>query len=423
MKRIVILGAGYASIFAASNLCDNKKGFQITLVNDGTRHQLIQELHRVASGELSDHEIALNIEETFGSEIDFVYGKSESADLYNKHVRVRLAESNEIQIIPYDYLIIALGAMNEYFGIKGAKEYTFPLRSANDAVKLNEAIRRLPENSVVTIIGGGATGISLAGALAERYGSGGKKIVIRVIEAQLDILPGWDSTMVQLIRLAFGNSVEMITAKPIREINQEGIITLSSGETLSSNLTIWTAGIRGQDLLTVPEIQRTRSGRVLVDKYSRVLKGGSEGSGEVNEFYDNVFAIGDISAFLLGGVKGTISPQLAQFAVRQARNVAKNILNLEKGFQLIRLEYQQQGQMISLGSNCVGMLSGIPISGWLCETAEDFIIDNYIRAIRNRGEGAEGMVYDDPQSLAVGFATTVNFLTFLYKKIWWMPSP
>jgi NADH dehydrogenase FAD-containing subunit len=111
-----------------------------------------------------------------------------------------------------------------------------------------------------------------------------------------------------------------------------------------------------------------------------------------------------------------MSPQLAQFAVRQARNVAKNILRKECGEEMRELEYLQKGQIISLGTNCIGTLNGFPISGWLCENTEDFVIDNYIKAVLNRGEGLEAMVYDR-NSIGIEIVTSINFISYICRRL------
>ena len=403
--RVLIFGGGYAGIFAASNLCKNKN-VQVTLVSDGPQLQLLQNIHRVASGELQPRDITLDIRGILGKDVIFVKGKSEKVDLVAKQAEIVLTESGMVQIIQYDYLIIAIGAKNKYFGIKGARENTLSFRSVDDSIKLDRIIKSLPQGSILTIAGGGATGLSLTGALSERYGN---KIRIRVIEAQREVLPGWDPKIIELVKgkLEKDKNLEILKGKPIIEIGPHSI-TLSSGETLQTNVTVWTAGIRGQDLNIIPEVKRSGSGRIIVNKYSQVLR--SDGG-----IFDKVFAIGDISAFPLDN-EGKMSPQLAQFAVRQARNVAKNILRKEAGEEMIELEYLQRGQIISLGTNCMGTLNGFPISGWLCENTEDFVIDNYIKAVLNRGEGIEGMVYDR-NSIATEIVTSINFVTYLCRRL------
>jgi NADH:ubiquinone reductase (H+-translocating) len=403
--RVLILGGGYAGIFAASNLCKNKN-VQVTLVSDGPQLQLLQNIHRVASGELQPRDIMLDIQGILGKDVIFVKGKSEKVDLVAKQAEIVLIESGMVQIIQYDCLIIAIGAKNAYFGIKGARENTLSLRSVDDSIKLDRIIKTLPQGSILTIAGGGATGLSLTGALSEKYGN---KIKIRVIEAQKEVLPGWDPLIIEMVKgkLEKNKNLEILRGKPIIEIGLHSI-TLSSGETLQTNVTVWTAGIGGQDLNIIPEVKRSGSGRIIVNKYSQVL--WSDGG-----VLDNVFAIGDISAFPLDN-EGKMSPQLAQFAVRQARNVAKNILRKESGEEMIEFEYLQKGQIISLGTNCMGTLNGFPISGWLCENTEDFVIDNYIKAVLNRGEGLEGLVYDG-NSIGTEIVTSINFISYLCKRL------
>jgi NADH dehydrogenase len=399
------LGGGYAGIFAASNLCKNKN-VQVTLVSDGPQLQLLQNIHRVTSGELQPRDITLDIQGILGKDVIFVKGKSEKVDLVAKQAEIVLTECGMVQTIQFDYLIIAIGAKNEYFGIKGARENTLSLRSVNDSIKLHRIIKSLPQGSILTIAGGGATGLSLAGALSEKYG---KKIRIRVIEAQKEVLPGWDPIIIEMVKgkLEKNKNLEILRGKPITEIGPHSIV-LSSGETLQTNMTVWTAGIGGQNITIIPEAKRIGSGRIIVNKYSQVLR--SDGG-----IFDNVFAIGDISAFQLDN-DGKLSPQLAQFAVRQARNVAKNILRKESGEEMIELEYLQKGQIISLGIHCMGTLNGFPISGWLCENTEDFVIDNYIKALLNRGEGLEGMVYDG-NSIGTEIVTSINFISYLCRRL------
>ena len=403
--RVLIFGGGYAGIFAASNLCKNKN-VQVTLVSDGPQLQLLQNIHRVASGELQPRDITLDIRGILGKDVIFVKGKSEKVDLVAKQAEIVLTESGMVQIIQYDYLIIAIGAKNKYFGIKGARENTLSFRSVDDSIKLDRIIKSLPQGSILTIAGGGATGLSLAGALSEKYDN---KIRIRLIEAQKEVLPGWDPTIIEMVKgkLEKNKNLEILRGKPIIEIDPHSV-TLSSGETLQTNVTVWTAGIGGQDLTIIPEAKRIGSGRIIVNKYSQVLR--SDGG-----VFDNVFAIGDISAFPLDN-DGKLSPQLAQFAVRQARNVAKNILRKESGEEMLELEFLQKGQIISLGTNCVGTLNGFPISGWLCENTEDFVIDNYIKAVLNRGEGLEGMVYNG-NSIGTEIVTSINFIRYLSRRL------
>jgi NADH dehydrogenase len=222
----------------------------------------------VASGELQSGDITLNIQDILRKDVIFVKGKSEKVDLVAKQAEVVLTESGRVQIIQYDYLIIAIGAKNEYFGIKGARENTLSLRSVDDSIKLERTIKNLKQGSILTIAGGGASGLSLAGALTEKYAN---KIRIRVIEAQKEVLPGWDSIIMEMVKrkLEKIKNLEILRGKPIIEIGPHSV-TLSSGETVQTNVTVWTAGIRGQDLTINPEVKRTGAGK---DNSQQVLQG------------------------------------------------------------------------------------------------------------------------------------------------------
>ena len=145
--RVLILGAGYAGIFAASNLCKNEN-VKVTLVNDGPKLQLLQNIHRVASGEVQPKDISLDIERILGKDVIFVNGKCKTVDLVAEQAEIIL-ESGTAQIIQYDYLIIAIGAKNAYFGIKGARENTLSLRSVDDSIKLDRIIQYLRRGSIV----------------------------------------------------------------------------------------------------------------------------------------------------------------------------------------------------------------------------------------------------------------------------------
>ena len=165
--EIVILGAGYAGIFAAANLC-KRSGIKVTLVDKNPYHQLLQQIHCVAAGIKKPEEITFSVKELFDDELTFVQGSVRYIDLINKIVDVDKGDDdNENPKIKYDYLIIALGSSNYYYGISGAQEYTHRFRSVSDALKLKKEIDSLNSGSTITICGGGSTGASLAGALSD----------------------------------------------------------------------------------------------------------------------------------------------------------------------------------------------------------------------------------------------------------------
>jgi len=397
LKKVAIAGAGYAGLFSAANLLasgNEEKKFDITVFDRNPYHQLLQQIHLVSGGVKKPEDISFSINELLKNEISFINESVLSVDLDNKVITaVSDNPKNSCkQEYKFDYIIIALGSSNAYFNIKGAQENAFSFRSLDDAITLRKKLEEIPSQSNIVICGGGATGISLAGALTDEYISSFK---VTVIEAQEDILPGWDVKLISEIKnFLRGRGIRIVTNNPIKEVEPSFVI-LKDDTKIDSVVSVWTAGIKGRDIKITPEIRKTRSDRIIVNKYSQI------------EGYNYAFAVGDISAFPLDDI--LVSPQLAQFAVRQARNVAKNIIRIESGDKpMVEFEYQQHGSILSLGTKCMGIMNGVIIKGALCEYVEDFLIDNYITAIRNRGKGLSGLAYE--QDAISQISTSLNFM-------------
>lgn len=396
MRKISILGSGYAGLFCAANLLadyENRKKYEISIFDQNSYHQLLQQIHLVSANLKKPHDISFSIYDLMKDDVKF----------YNELVVGVNFETQNIftannKKYNFDYVIIALGSSNAFFGIKGAEEYSHSFRSLDDAIKLQKKIQNLNDYNII-ICGGGATGISLAGALSET--SNNNYLTITIVEAQADILPGWNPRLVQTIKkFLIKNKINLITNNPIREVYPSSVL-LGDGTIIENSLPIWTAGVKGRDIQVIPLIKKTRSNRIMVNKFSQI------------EGYNNAFAVGDISAFPLEN--GQISPQLAQFAVRQAMNIAKNILRKEKGEKTVEFHYEQHGSILSLGNRCIGMINGIIISGSLCQYVEDFLIDNYIKTIKNRGRGISTLAYEQDKLSQV--SSSLNFMITTAAKI------
>src|SRR5215208_4249696 len=396
MRKISILGSGYAGLFCAANLLadyENRKKYEISIFDQNSYHQLLQQIHLVSANLKKPHDISFSIYDLMKDDVKF----------YNELVVGVNFETQNIftannKKYNFDYVIIALGSSNAFFGIKGAKEYSQSFRSLDDAIKLQKKIQNLKDSNIV-ICGGGATGISLAGALSET--SNNNNLTITIVEAQADILPGWNPRLVQTIKkFLIKNKINLITNNPIKEVYPSSVLS-GDGTIIENSLPIWSAGVKGRDIQVIPLIKKTRSNRIMVNKFSQI------------EGYKNAFAVGDISAFPLEN--GQISPQLAQFAVRQAMNIAKNILRKEKGEKTVEFHYEQHGSILSLGNRCIGMINGIIISGSLCQYVEDFLIDNYIKTIKNRGRGISTLAYEQDKLSQV--SSSLNFMITTAAKI------
>jgi NADH dehydrogenase len=395
MKKICILGSGYSGLFCAANLLvdyENRKKYEISIFDQNPYHQLLQQIHLVSANIKKPREISFSIYDLMKDDVKF-YNELVLGVNFDKQ-NIFTANNKEYS---FEYVIIALGSSNAFFGIKGAKEYSQSFRSLDDAIQLQKKLQNLKDCNII-ICGGGATGISLAGALSE---TSKENLNIIIVEAQSDILPGWNPKLVDEIKkFLIRKKINLITNNPIKEVYPSSVL-LGDGTTLKNSLSIWTAGVKGRDIQTIPLIKKTRSNRIIVNKLSQI------------EGYNNAFAVGDISAFPLPN--GQTSPQLAQFAVRQAMNIAKNILRKEKGEKMVEFHYEQHGSILSLGKSCIGMLNGIIISGSLCQYVEDFLIDNYIKTIKNRGRGISSLAYEQDKLSQI--SSSLNFMITTAAKI------
>ncbi len=395
MRKICILGSGYAGLFCAANLLadyDNRNKYEIIIFDQNSYHQLLQQIHLVSANIKKPNDISFSIYDLMKDDIKFYKEFVVGVNLDKQNIFT--ANNKEYD---FDYVIIALGSSNAFFGLKGAREYSQSFRSLDDAIKLQKKIQNLKDYNII-ICGGGATGISLAGAISE---TSKDNLNITIVEAQSDILPGWNPKLVEAIKkFLIKNKINLITNNPIKEVYPSSVL-LGDGTIIENSLSIWTAGVKGIDIQIIPEVKKTRSNRIIVNKLSQI------------EGYTNAFAVGDISAFPLDN--GQISPQLAQFAVRQAMNIAKNILRKEKGDKMVEFHYEQHGSILSLGNRCIGMINGIIISGSLCQYVEDFLIDNYIKTIKNRGRGISSLAYEQDKLSQI--SSSLNFMITTAAKI------
>ena len=385
-KKVLILGAGYGGVFAAAYLCKEKDYYDITLIDQNSHLELIQQISYIVLGSKDAGDVTVRIDDLFRNEIgkgrlEFVEALVKSIDLDNKTVKVS-NNGNTSQDHRYDYLIIALGSETEYFDIPGAKENTLSFRSVQDALKIKKTISNLHDNSTIIIGGGGPTGVSLAAALSESDALHGKNLEIKIMDARESLLPEWDPRLIKTSEeVLTSKGIEILIRKKIQEITPKSVIT-ESGDEIGSDCTIWTAGVKGRSVKIVPELEKTRSDTIPVDRYFKL-------SG-----FDNAFAIGDICEFRprsnqdQDNMRAPPLPKLAQLAVRQGRFVAENIIKKEKGENLNdEFRFFQRGHTISLGHESIAILNELLVTGDMCNYTEDTIVDNFITEIKNREQG------------------------------------
>jgi NADH:ubiquinone reductase (H+-translocating) len=387
-KKIVILGAGYAGIFLAINIARyvTEKAGEVILIDRNPYHQLLQEIHLVAAGFRTADEVKIPILALIDRmNIKFIQSAVKQI-MPDKNLVV--LESTEIK---YDLLIVCLGASTKYFNIKGARENTLPLRSISDASLICDKVGALiksNEKHNIVIVGGGATGVSLGGALSDLVNESKKvdRLSITIIEALPTILSGWDERLVKKVNeILHEKEIRIMTSSAVTRVENDddggsSIYLSDTGSKLHSSLTIWTAGIKGYDITINPEVKKTKDGKIILNEFCQTDR------------YPNIFSIGDIAA--VKDEYGKLYPPLAQIAVREAKYLSKLIpkyvvSDLDDLSHLPpdeKFEYNMKVQLISLGNDdYVGLFNTHVISGSLAKLVEEFSMSAYIKTLESGG--------------------------------------
>ena len=356
--KIVIIGGGFGGVYSARHLYKlfgNKA--EITLINKTNYFLFTPLLHEVATGGLTPQSVIESLREIFrGTSIKCIEDTVIEINKENKTVKTPNSLFN------YDYLIISAGAETNYFGIPGAQENSFTLKSLNDAIILRNHIIETFENAIknnnkdaltFAIVGAGATGVELATELAE-YVKGTlcsyyknsivakDEIKISIITNAPEILTVFPEKMREIAKNALiKNNINIINNATVIKVDNE-LITFADSTTLKAHTIIWVAGVK-------PSIS--------------IINGidiGPKGRMEINEYLQN---INNEYIFGLGDASGTF-PMLAQIAVQQAKTVAYNIYAHIGNLKLDKFETKIKGLLISLGQwNASGNFKNITLSG------------------------------------------------------------
>lgn len=377
--RILIIGGGFGGVYAYLQLrATLGSAAKITVINATDHFLFTPMLHEVATGGLGQESVVERWSEITGAGgHDFVQATLQRIDLTR---RVAYTTAGEIG---YDYVVLALGAMTNYYGISGAAEYTLPMKTLADAAvlrekiivqarKAGEAMTRADAEAAlaVTVVGGGATGVELATELAELFVDLRKHGVFRKAggaSPQITLLTADSELLTQFHDRARHHAEEVLRQRLVAVtcnakvvgVDPDGV-RLADGSKLMAGLVLWTAGVKANTPLCDPAVELDKWGRVCTDQYLRARG------------YENVFAVGDVAS--VTGEDGRPLPMFAQVAVRAGRVAGANIAAAITGKPLREFAYHSMGNFVSLGSwKAVGELKDLAVSGsfawWLRRTA------------------------------------------------------
>ncbi|MBB6450180.1 NADH dehydrogenase [Geomicrobium halophilum] len=349
--KILILGAGYGGMMAASRL-QKKLGTDrahITLVSKHSYHYLTTWLHEVGAGTLHHDNARMEIRKVLNpGKTNIVQDTVTGIHTEDKTVTLKSGDD-----LSYDYLIIGLGATAETFGAEGVYEHTYHAWTLDGAREMKDHIEfqfaQYPQQKehkdkdlTFVVAGGGFTGIEFIGELSERlpelcehYDVPREKVKMYVIEAAPSALPGFDPELVEYgMNLLEQRGVEFKVNKPISEV-KEGLVILKDGEEIPASTIVWATGVRGNPLIEEAGFEANR-GRVKVDSDLRAPG------------HDDVFIIGDCSLIINEETERPYPPT-AQMAIQQGTAAADNVTHLVMGGTPGPFKPEILGTLASLG--------------------------------------------------------------------------
>jgi len=374
--HIVIIGAGFGGVYTARFLKPllQKAKVRVTLISRENYFLFTPLLHEVAGGGLSPRSVTEPIREIFdGTGVRFIEANVSSINPADKTLKV------DSETISYDYLVLSAGATTNFYGVRGAEQYSYTLKNVADALHIRRAIitaceraSRIEDPAMrkqllsCVVIGGGPSGVELAaelmefmrGTLAQYF----RKTEIRkedmsvtILASSSKLLPQFPKSISNIARKKMIKlGIRVHTNTKVTEIDKKNI-TLENGKVVSSEHIIWVAGVTPLNIkLAGGELDVGK--RFVVDPYLRLTT------------HKDIFALGDIACSISQKAECRL-PMLAQVAAQQARTVAINLRKSIENRKLQKFVYREKGILISLGQwSAAGEIFGITMSGplmWL----------------------------------------------------------
>lgn len=351
--RVVIVGGGLGGLHLAQSL--RNTDFQVVLVDKNNYNQFPPLIYQVASAGLEPSNISFPFRRMFQGWKNFFFrlGEVKSIDPAENAIQTTIGT------IHYKYLVLAAGATTNFFGNDNVERHTYPMKTVTEAMSLRNKIfenleRAETEDNAerkqalmnIVIVGGGPSGVEIAGVLAEM-----KETVIPRDYHDLDVdamniyLVNAGDRLLQAMDLKSSYRAEndlremgvnIILNKAVVDYKDKTIV-LQDGNTIASETVIWVSGIKANAIEGIPYESVGRGNRIITDIYNKVKS------------MENVFAIGDQSFVEGDGEYPNGHPQLAQVAIQQAGNLATNIIRMEEGKELKKFRYRNLGTMATIG--------------------------------------------------------------------------
>nr|WP_295925282.1 NAD(P)/FAD-dependent oxidoreductase [uncultured Dyadobacter sp.] len=370
-KKVVIIGGGFGGINLAQELSRNPD-FHITLVDKNNYNFFPPLLYQVATGFLEASNISYPFRKFFQDKKNMRFSLGAFQEVFPNEKKI-LTEAGELS---YDYLVFATGTESNYFGMENVRKHAVPMKTVQDALALRNHILLQKEKATksfnpaerrkilsIVVAGAGPTGVEVSGMLAEMHRGIFKKdypelkreeIQIYLVDALPVVLnPMSKESQQETLDELRGLGIEVLLDHAVKDY-QNGVVTFANGKTIETETLIWTSGVTATTLPGLPAEVLGKGKRVLVDAFNRV-KG-----------FDHIFAIGDICLMDSDEHYPNGHPQLAQVAIQQGRNLAKNLPLHAESRNLNPFHYKDKGTMAIIGVNkAVADLPGLHFKGFI----------------------------------------------------------
>lgn len=387
-QRIVVIGVGFGGLSFIKKI--DKSKFDVTVIDRNNYHSFPPLFYQVASGGLEPMSISFPVRRELRTRkmrrCKFNYGEVKTIDVIAKTV------TTEYETVAYDILVIAAGTTNNFFGIENLQQRVCTLKSTSQSIRTrNEILLRLEQASIernpdrrrrlltFAVIGGGPTGVEIAGALGEmkRYVIAKEYPSISPEEVNVILIEGSDRLLQSMSKASSEDALRdlahlMVDIRLNKRMKsyENGLITFSDGNTIETDTVIWTAGVTAEKFEFkgfTPD--NCPGGRLPVDEYNKVI-----GTADI-------YTIGDI-AYHTDDTWPRGCPQLAQAAIQQGSRVAANLNKPDSARPFV---YKDKGSMATIGRNrAVVDLKLVHFSGWFAWLTWMFIHLIGLLGMRNK---------------------------------------
>ncbi len=363
--KVIIVGAGFGGLQAACSLARRK--VEVLLVDRNNYNTFVPLLYQVATAQLAPEQVAVPIRTLLrrAKNLSFLQGEVTQIDLEAKKVQI------DRHTLSYDYLVLATGSKSNFFGVSGAEQFAFQLKTLNQAIQLRNHLLRCFEQAsavidetrrkqllTIAIVGGGATGVELAGSLLELI----KQSLLRDFpklyhrEVKLLVIQKSDRLFTE-----FPESLGHYTTKKLRSLGvkvllnsqvtkvTDGGLELDDGFRISAETTIWAVGVAGAIPQGLPDIAIIKQNKLKVTSTLQLAN------------YSEVFAIGDLAGLPHQALSG-VAPEALQQGVYVANAISKQL----RGQSLKPFSYFNKGRLAIIGCySGIGQIAGIKLTGFI----------------------------------------------------------